>query len=66
MINQEKIIDLEGKLTSAVFDDGCALEIEIISTTHIVDGRDIVAKVHRVLCQEKRHNHPTLISISSR
>lgn len=60
MINLNEIVNLEGQLISAVFDDGCALEIEIISTTHVADGGDIVAKVNRVLCQEKRNNHLTV------
>ena len=59
-MHPEKIIDLEGATIHAHFEDGCALEIEIVSTSHVIAGGDVVGKVIRVTCVETNHYHPEI------
>ena len=59
-ISTEKIKSLEGKKVNMTFDDGCSMDLEVISTIHLEEGDDFVAEILRITCNNKQHNHPSV------
>ncbi len=55
--SNEKIKSLENQKVNMTFDDGCSMDLIIISTMHLDEGGDFVAEVIRTTCNNKQHNH---------